>query len=461
MEWFVTFFIIAPAVWLAFTRSTLLLDYAIVVLAFNRGIRRVVDYYFNGHFNPFSPITLTPLVVAGLLLVPSVMQFKVLSRRVRTCLYLLGGSVALGFAVGLVANRFAAVYSLAEWISALAAMAFASAQPANRDTADRWIKTAGWAAVGVAAYGLWQYYTIPPWDAMWLVESGMVGYMGQPEPMMMTVFSTLNERGPCGTFLAWAVIPMIINSRWRNVGGWASVTLLLYGIVLTQTRSNLIIIAIVVPLYSALSKGKGIGALLVLTGLFVASATWGIQKIPGIETMQERFASESLYGESSSLQGRFDIYEFGLSDILGKPLGLGLGSSGMGSRAEGSVIQTIGDSGYIQILAQFGWIGASLFFAALWLLWKELGLRWRVGNLILGEGGDPFISATRAILLASLVFLFAGDIFAGFSLLWVFFGRALSPRTDPVIAIRHLCLLGKKPLGLNPSDAGGTVRSAA
>ena len=453
MEWIVAIGMVVPAVWLAINRSSWLLDYTIAILAFNRGIRRIVDYYSNGQFNPFSPISLTPLLVAGLLLIPALMHFGRLSKRVRIPFFLLAGALAIGFAVGLPSNQFAAIYSLAEWVSALAAMAFAATHPAGRQTADRWIKSAGWAAMGVAGYGWWQYYTIPPWDGMWLVESGMVGYMGQPEPKMMTVFSTLNERGPCGTFLAWAVIPMIINPRWRNAGGWASIALLLWGIVLTETRSNLIVIAVVALLYPALSKGRGIGRLLILAALVVAGATWGIERIPGMEKMKERFEGESLFGESSSLQGRLAIYEYGLADIARNPLGLGLGSSGMGRRAQGETIQSIGDSGYIQVLAQFGWAGSLLFFGGLYAIWKELGLRWRAGRQALGaEVVDPFIPATRAILLATLVFLFVGDIFAGFSLLWIFFGRVLSLPADPAVLIRLRYLLAQKAAVSSPAQ---------
>lgn len=454
MEWLVTIVIIAPAIWLAFKGSGWLLDYAIFVLAFNRGIRRLVDYYFNGQFNPYSPISLTPLAVAGLLLIPAVTYWGWLSQRARGPFLLLGAGLCLGLSVGIFLNRFAAVYSLAEWISGLAAMAFAAAHPARNAVADRWIKSAGWAAVAVAAYGWWQYYMIPAWDAMWLVESGMVGYMGQPEPTQMTVFSTLNERGPCGTFLAWAVIPMIIHSRWRNVGGWLSVALLLSGIVLTQTRSNLIIIALVALLYPALSKGRGLGRLLVLSALVVSIGTLGMERIPGLSTMKERFGSESLYGEGSSLQGRIEIYQYGISDVLRRPLGLGLGSSGMGNRAGGGAIQTVGDSGYIQIIAQFGWIGAGLFFCALWKIWKELGMRWSIGCQAFGPTQvNAFVPATRAILLAALVFLFVGDIFAGFGLLWVFLGRALSPHTD-------CFLLARQAMASSPASVVAAARPA-
>ena len=218
MEWIITLLIAIPAIILAFAGSSWLLDYTIIVLAFNRGIRRIADYYISGQFNPFSPISLTPLIVAGLLLIPALLHFSRLPQRLRTPFYLIGSAIGIGFAVGFLLNRFAAIYSLAEWIAGAGAMAFAATQTAGSKVADRWIKTAGWCAVLVTAYGWWQYYTIPPWDGMWLVQSGMAGYMGQPEPTKMTVFSTLAERGPCGDFLAWAVIPMIINPRWRNPG---------------------------------------------------------------------------------------------------------------------------------------------------------------------------------------------------------------------------------------------------
>ena len=116
MEWIVAIGMVVPAVWLAINRSSWLLDYTIAILAFNRGIRRIVDYYSNGQFNPFSPISLTPLLVAGLLLIPALTHFGRLSKRVRIPFFLLAGALAIGFAVGLPSNQFAAIYSLAEWV---------------------------------------------------------------------------------------------------------------------------------------------------------------------------------------------------------------------------------------------------------------------------------------------------------------------------------------------------------
>jgi O-antigen ligase len=225
---------------------------------------------------------------------------------------------------------------------------------------------------------------------------------------------------------------MIIHPQWRNAGGWLTVALLLSCMVLTETRTNLIIVGVIALLYPALARGQGIGRLLVLAAIIVGASTWGLEHVPGMQKMQSRFSQESLTGEGSSLQGRLEIYQYGFNEVLRTPWGLGLGSSGMGQRTAGTDIQTLGDAGYVQIFAQFGWIGGILFFTGLLRLWSELGRRWTFGRTYFGpEGVDPFIPATRAVLVGSMVFLFVGEVFAGFSLLWVFLGRSLNPITNP------------------------------
>lgn len=443
IEWLISLLLVLPAIGMAITRSNVLLDYAIVLLAFNRAIRRLVDYYCNGHFNPFSTISLTPLIVAGLMIIPVASGFGRLRGDCRRPFQLLAGALVVGFCIGLVRNRFAAVYSLGEWLAGVSAMGFAATQLVNQRIADRWIRTAGWCGVAVAAYGWWQYYTIPPWDGMWLTQSGMIGYMGLPEPTKMTVFSTLNERGPCGSFLAWAVFPMIIERRWRNCLGWFSVALLVSGIALTQTRSNLIAVAVLSVLHPALSRGRSGGRVLLLAVLIVGGATWGVERMPGLVKMKCRFEAEELYGKRSSLMGRLSIYESGLRLVLINPIGWGLGCSGMGQRAEGlgvngerEAIAAVGDAGYVQVVTQLGWLGAGLFFASLGAVWSISTRRWRISEWLPASQREIAIPAARTVLLGSLVLLFVCDIFAGFSLLWVFLGRALCPLVDPVLKLR-------------------------
>src|SRR4051812_1347765 len=111
MEWVIAFLLVLPALVLVVRDSSYLLDYAIFVLAFNRGIRRVVDYYINGEFNPQSPISLTPLLVAFLMFIPATNQLRRLSPAARAPFRYLAIAIGLGLVIGIVYNRFAAIYS--------------------------------------------------------------------------------------------------------------------------------------------------------------------------------------------------------------------------------------------------------------------------------------------------------------------------------------------------------------
>lgn len=430
MEYAVTFLILGVALVLAARRSGYLIDYTIWVLALNRGIRRMVDYY-NGGFNPFSTISLTPLIIGILLFLIALQNFKAIQGRPRKIVTYFLIAIFLGFIVGLVNSGLGAVYSLGEWLAGLGAMIFAATSKRASTEGDRWLKSAGWAGVFVAAYGWWQYYTIPPWDGLWLVESGMEGYMGHPEPTKMICFSTLNERGVCASFLGWAVLPMLLNSRWRNMGSWLSILLILSALTLTQVRSTFIIVGLMTFLHPLVAKGKGIFRTLFLAAVLSAAGSYGLQHLPGAEQFSQRWQSKSLTGEGSSLTGRIGIYQSLTGAVLTHPQGYGLGSSGLASRVS-NVNSGFCDAGYVLIFVQFGWIGAGFFFAALILIWKEISARFKIDHQLKDKSmTDPFLSATRAVLVGMVVFLFVGDVFAGFSLVWIFFGRAINPWCHP------------------------------
>ena len=426
MELFIAILIVLPAFFLAASRSSYLLDYVFFVVALNRGIRRLVDFYINGAFNPLSLISLTPLVASALLLVPTFANFHLLTPRTRSIAYLIILALAHGMAVGVLNSGVGAIYSLGEWMAGAGAFLFAATAPVSSKTADRWIKSSGYAALIVAVYGWYQYLTIPPWDAFWVTEVKFVGYLGQLRPMEMSVFSTMHERGPCASFLAWAAIPMILHPRWRILGGLLTVGLLFSVVLLTLSRSMLIIVALVVVLQPALSKGRGMGRVLLFAALMAIGASYGMEHMPGADRIQKRFETVAEIQNDGSFQGRLEIFTQGIPWILHHPLGLGLGSSGVSGRIAGGAKEGWCDSGYIEVFSQFGWIGGLAFFAAMAQIWSELSRRIKQG------GRDAFLFTGRAVLLGCLVFLYVGNVFGGFSLFWVFLGISLNRLTKPV-----------------------------
>lgn len=429
MEYFIALLIVLPAFVLAAQRSSYLLDYVFFVVALNRGIRRLVDFYINGAFNPLSSISLTPLIVSGILLVPAMSRFNQLTPNSRNVATLIMVALGHGLFIGFVNAGFGAFYSLGEWMAGFGAFLYAATAPISTQTADRWMRSCGYSALMVALYGWYQYYTIPEWDAFWVTAVNFVGYLGQLRPTEMSVFSTMHERGPCASYLAWAAIPMILHPRWRIIGGWLTVMLLLSVVMLTLTRSMFIIVGLVAMLQPVMSKGRGIGRVILLALLLGVGASVGMQYLPGSERITKRYDTMTDMQNDGSFKGRMAIFTTGVPWVLQHPLGQGLGSSGFGAgriSGGGNSQEGFCDSGYIEVFSQFGWLGGIAFFAALAQIWSELSRRIRLG------GKDPFLNTGRVVLVGCLVFLAVGNVFGGFSLFWVFLGLSLNNMTLPV-----------------------------
>ena len=109
MDWIVSIIIASIAVFLAARRSSYLVDYVVVIYVFNRGLRRVLDYY-AGSFNPFSPVSLTPVIITGVMLLPFLVRFGTLPKTHKTIFYCLFIAIGYSFAIGFFRIQFAAVY---------------------------------------------------------------------------------------------------------------------------------------------------------------------------------------------------------------------------------------------------------------------------------------------------------------------------------------------------------------
>ena len=135
------------------------------------------------------------------MLLPLLPQIRTLPKSSRTILYCFLVAIGYAFIIGFVRVAFAAVYSLAEVLAPIAVFGYILTLGADEKTKDRWLRTAAWCAILASAYGWYQYSTIPPWDAFWVREVGMEGYLGLLEPMKLAAFSTMAERGVLGGFL--------------------------------------------------------------------------------------------------------------------------------------------------------------------------------------------------------------------------------------------------------------------
>ena len=459
MEWIITIVISLIGLWLAFARSTWVVDYAVFVFVLNRGLRRLVDYYINHSFNPLSPISLTPLIVAGAMAIPLAFGFGKLPGSAKKVFLCLAGAMGYALAIGFFNQGLAAVYAFGEVLAPVAMAGYVISLNAPSAVRDRWIRSFSWGAIIASAYGWYQYLTIPPWDAYWLVEVGFVGYMGVPEPTKMSVFSTMGERGPLAAYLGFALVPMIVSSRWRTFLGWPAVVLVFSTILLTVSRGGLLIALIGTLIYLLVNRGAKVGQV-ALASLVVGAAAWfGIERMPGSERIVERFESLGNMQEDGSFLGRTDIMLGGTEAVLKNPLGGGLGSSGLATRVNTGGTQTttsFGDAGYFQIFLVYGVVGSALLIGGLVLAWRRLGTYYRVQSL-----RNEHVLLVRALMLAMIPACAAGDMLTNFSIFWLALGCGLAIPREAIARTIAILEAGRTETDLPGKVSGMVVREAS
>jgi putative inorganic carbon (hco3(-)) transporter len=411
---------VIPGFLLVLNRSSYLVDYTIFVFVFNREIRRLIDYY-NGSFNPLSLISLTPIIMCGLLFVSFLGNLKTLNPMARQIFLLLLSAIGYGFIIGLSRNGAACIYQAAQYFSTIGLMGYAAIIPATDRRADRWLLSAGLAGVLAAIYGWYQYWVIPDWDAFWVRAVGFIGYLGQLQPTKMWVYSTFADRGVCAVFLALAAIPMFVSKRWRLFLGWPEAALLVSCIFPTMARNGIIVAIMGVVLYPILNGGKHAARVIIIVALVIGVFFAVSGSVPGLDGMVKRFQSLLHMQDDGSFQGRLVIVQATAPYVLSHPFGFGIGSSGLAERLNANTIGVVTDNGWIELLSSLGIPGFTLFVVALVKIWRYFALLGRVGVQ------DDFLGLARTFFVVALIANYTGNLFIDFSVMWIAIGRALSP----------------------------------
>lgn len=420
IETTILFLIAIPGIVLALRGSSYLVDYTIFVFVFNREIRRIVDFY-NHEFNALSPISVTPLIMLALLFISFVGRFKVLHPKAKHIFVLLLAAIGYGFVIGITRNGLACIFQGIQYLSTIGMMGYAATSIVDDKTADRWLRTAAVAGILAAAYGWYQYLTIPDWDAFWVKEVNFVGYLGKLEPTKMSVFSTFSDRGICSVYLALVAIPVLVSKRWRVTLGWPEIVLLLSCVFLTNSRTGIIAALLGAVLFPVLNGGKHAVRIILIASVVVGVFFAFSSSIPGADRLIKRFEILLHIQDDDSFQGRVAIAQWTWPIAFEHPLGFGIGSSGMAERLNGNTIGVVTDNGWIEIMASLGLPGFLLFLGALIMMWRYFGL---LGSLGIQ---DDYLGLARALLISCMVFTWVSNFFIEFSVVWIAIGRALSP----------------------------------
>ena len=416
--------ICCPAFFLAANRSTFLVDYLFFVVSLNRCVRRIVDYY-NGQFNPFSLISLTPIIVGGLATLVVLVELNYRKeqfggRAVRTILPY-GIAVILAFFVGFINARFAAVYALGNYIAPIGLLGYGALYANNDQVISRWCNSVACTALLVAVYGVWQFYTIPPWDAFWLVQAGMDGYMGIPKPQKMTLFSTMNERGPAAAYLCGGLTLLLLRPATLGILRWPAVFIVTTAMLFTYSRTSVIQAISAVVLYPLLGRKKSFIPSALILGFIVIVGPKLLGSLPASDQAAKRVATLGNIQDDGSFKARLTLLRIGIQGAITQPFGIGIGSHGStASRVSRAMAEGTGDStGYVMTLRTFGWIGFVLVGTMIFRIWIA------ARDLTSLDLDDVNVTLFRAWFISGAIAFFSGDWLFTATFFWILAGYCL------------------------------------
>jgi len=359
--------IVLPGAIMAFRQSSYLLDYFIIVVVFNRQLRRLLDWY-DGAFDPFPPTSLTPQLLGMCMLLAILAGYRRFTPTMRRAGWLLAAAITYGLVMG-IEYRFGALYATWDYLIPICVLFYAVLCRPDEKTVNRWMRTVAACGVLAAVYGFVQWSILPQWDEQWIMWSGMYSSMGMPGPFKIGIASTLESRGPAAWFFASAAVIMIARPQWRWPWGWPGVVLIIGALLLTTVRSSLGFLVLSLMLMGMMHRGQTLKQmLLVAVACFIALAVL-VPHLPNSERIVTRVQSIGYLAEDQSFNTRVAIAEHGIGHILANPQGIGIGSSNAkAARIATGQQQGVGDNGWLSLLADLGFPGAIMYFAGITLI---------------------------------------------------------------------------------------------
>jgi hypothetical protein len=389
-------------------------------------VRRLADWS-KGSFTPTSLIQVAPLAVTMISALSLLRYYKLLAQRrgLPVLLVLLG--LAYAFLIGVMSSGpLAATYDLANWLYPILIgfhiMAHTRQYPQYRQTI---VNTFIWGMLTMGGYGLIQFFIMPPWDVLWMLGSQM-NSQGDPVPMGVRVFSTMNSSGPFAFAMMGAmVLVMAATHRVR----WIAAALGFFSFALSLVRSTWggWAIAMVLQLLKASNKVRlriilGAAALVVLT---VPLLTFG----PIADRLGARLQSMTNLSEDNSYAARNEFYATFAATAFSDVTGEGFGATGTSTKLSNSNgdLGKYGnfDSGVMNVPFVLGWPGSLMYLSGVGILLA------RALRASFSLRDDKYAQACLSLAFATVGMIVFANSFVGTGGLLLFMGLC------SILAARH------------------------
>ena len=384
-------------------------------------IRRVVDYQ-GGWVDP-SPVLLAPVLVSFIAGLGFLRWFLPSLRYGGAPFVLAFAGVVYGLGIGLIRSSFD--YKLAQpmltWLTPifLGFHLFNNWRdyPRYRDALQR---TFLLGALVMGVYGVAQFLLAPAWDRLWMINVEYLSF-GQPEPLGIRVYSTLNAPGPFAVVMMACLLVLFSAKSWLKFPAAAAGYL---SFLLSMTRSAWMgwtvgVIALLASM-ELKTRLRLLAAAVVLAAVVVPLAMMP----PFSEVVGPRLQSMAKPKNDTSLTERVKGYGKYLGEAFLDPLGKGIGVMDR-VYAVAADDETIGphDSAILELLLSLGVPGALFYGIGLIALLLSLRVRAEIRP-------DIFANAARATALGMFAQLVFGSVMIGVLgvVLWGFSSAVIAAR---------------------------------
>ncbi len=380
-------------------------------------VRRVIDMHHG--WTPASPALLAPLAVSLLAALTVLRRAGELRGRLYAPYLLVLFAFGYGYSVGIInAGLIPATYALLTWMApAIFGLYVAINWRRYPEIAASVRRTFVWAVPILAAYGIYQFTRLPPWDAQWMINADMRS-IGAPQPFLVRIFGTLNTPGPYAAFLcAGALMLLPAKGKLRFV----SVGIAMVSLLLARTRAMWVAFIIGLIVQQLGQPLKRVPKYF-FTLIAVAIVSLPVASMPQFSALiAPRLRSFGNLPEDNSFIKRYNFSEQAAATIVETAEGSGLGSTGGAIKLRGGAGIRSLDNGFLEVFFIFGWPGGTIFFLGIAGLTMQ-SIRFRETKV------DPFANATRATSVALIAVLPIGEVFTGATgtLLWMSVGFGIA-----------------------------------
>jgi O-Antigen ligase len=333
-------------------------------------VRRVVDY--RAGWIPATVVQLAPLLAVCAPVLWLVIDWRKVIQRSMAPLLCILATCLYATILGLI--NFPPMLVFQDLLNWLAPIIFALTLYRHRDEAAEMFrafeKAFIYGTLVVAIYGVVQFFFLPAWDVLWMLETRNSS-MGIAKPTEARTFSTMNGPQIMAAFLVVGLL-LAFNSRRRI--RFLAIPLGLLCLTLSLARSGWIAMAAGLVYLLVKMPQKQRVQIVVIAVLSVVAVLFAMQDPDLNKVLTKRFDTLSDVRDDGSFLDRMEGYRGAFAGFVNEPYGYGMGAApaqnlepgaSLGLSHDGQSVP-LGDSTLVTIMTTMG-SGAGLIFLGAFL----------------------------------------------------------------------------------------------